>query len=207
MVKINVLTQRYGIKCQIYGKLEFFNPGGSIKDRIGKNMIEGLEQEGKLNKNTTFVECTSGNTGIGVVMTSVVKGYNSIMTVMDKNSNEKISKLRSLGAEVIVCPTEAAEDDPENYHLKAHTLGEKENHIWLDQYTNPFNPAVHIKTTGPEIYDQMEGKLDYIFICAGTGGTVTGITKYFREKMPSVKIIGIDPIGSILAYPDELNKV
>ena len=120
-------------------------------------------------------------------------------------SNEKISKLRTLGAEVMVCPTEAPDDDPDNYHTKAHHLGDKEDNIWLDQYSNQFNPEVHYKTTGPEIYDQMEGKLDYIFVCAGTGGTVTGLNKYFKEKMPNVKVIGIDPYGSILAYPDELN--
>lgn len=137
----------------MFAKLEYLNPGGSVKDRIGVNMVNGAEKDGKTNKNTTFVECTSGNTGIGVVMSSVVKGFKSIISIPDKMSNEKISKLRILGAEVIVCPTMAEEDDPENYHLVAHNLGEKEDHIWLDQYNNPYNPSTHYDKTGPEIVD------------------------------------------------------
>lgn len=153
IIKLNKIGKKNGIKCQLFGKMEFYNPGGSIKDWIGKNMIEGAEKEKKTNENTTFVECTSGNTGIGVVLTSVVKGYKSIITIPDKMSNEKIIKLQSLGAEVIVCPTELDHHHPESYTGVAHHYGEKQDYIWLDQYNNPYNPSVHVETTGPEIFE------------------------------------------------------
>jgi len=170
-------------------------------------MVLDAEKSGRIKPGDTLIEATSGNTGIGMALTAAVKGYRMIITIPEKMSNEKIATLRSLGAEIIRTPTEAAWDSPESHIGVAKKMNEQipNSHI-LDQYTNPSNPIAHYDATAEEIIEQCEGKLDYLFIAAGTGGTIAGIGRKFKEKMPKCKVIGIDPYGSILALPNELNE-
>ncbi len=186
------------IQGEVLAKLEMFNPGSSVKDRIGTRMIEAAEKEGKLKPGGTIIEGTSGNTGVGLALAAKVKGYRVIFTIPDKMSQEKINLLKAFGAQVIVTPTAVAPDDPRSYHMVAHRLAEEiPNSLFPDQYSNPNNWQAHYHSTGPEIWEQCEGKID-TFVCGcGTGGTITGTGKFLKEKNPLVKIIGVDPAGSL----------
>lgn len=197
LVKLNKVAA--GIKAAVYAKIEYVNPGGSIKDRIAIVMIEAAEKEGKLKPGGTIVEATSGNTGAGLAMIAAMKGYRTIFTMPDKMSHEKVRMLKAYGAEVVICPTAVPPDSPENYHKVAEKLAhETPNAIMADQYFNPKNPEAHYLTTGPEIWEQTEGKIDYLVCGIGTGGTISGTAKYLKEQKPQIKVIGADPQGSIL---------
>lgn len=189
----------YELNCELYGKCEFLNPGGSVKDRIAFRMIEAAEKSGKIKPGDTLIEASSGNTGIGFAMVGAVKGYKVIITMPAKMSHEKEVVLAALGAKIYRTPTEAAWDDPESHISLAKKLArELPNAHFLDQYTNPFNPAIHYEATAEEIMEDMGDQLAMVIIGVGTGGTITGIAKRLKEKMPNVRIIGVDPYGSIL---------
>ncbi|XP_055608355.1 cystathionine beta-synthase-like protein [Uranotaenia lowii] len=207
MVKLNKIPQSFGLKCNLYAKCEFLNPGGSVKDRIGLRMIEEAEREGLLKPGCTIIEPTSGNTGIGLAMGAAVRGYKCLIVMPEKMSNEKVDTLKALGAHVIRTPTEAAFDSPEGLIAVAQKLAKEiPNAIVLNQYTNAGNPLAHYDGTGAEILDQLGGNVDMVVIGAGTGGTAAGIARKIKEKKPECVIVGADPEGSILALPDELNK-
>ncbi len=188
------------LDTELYGKCEFLNPGGSIKDRIGVRMIEQLEAEGRIAPGkTTLIEPTSGNTGTGLSMTAAVKGYCQIITMPEKMSREKQVVMEALGSKIIRTPTEAAHDDPESLLGVAKRLNEEiENSLIPDQYNNPSNPDAHYETTGPEIWEDFGKELDMVVVASGTGGTITGIARYLKEKNPDILVIGVDPEGSIL---------
>lgn len=187
-------------------KCEFFNAGGSVKDRIGRRMIEDAEASGRIKKGDTLIEPTSGNTGIGLALAAAVKGYRMIVTLPEKMSQEKVDVLKALGAEIIRTPTEAAFDSPESHiGVAARLVKEIPNAHILDQYSNPSNPLAHYDGTAEEIISQTDGKVDVVVMGAGTGGTITGIARKLKEKVPNVTIVGVDPVGSILAQPDSLN--
>jgi cystathionine beta-synthase len=196
LVRLNRINQ--GLKPQIYVKADFLNPGGSVKDRIGITMIDDAEKKGSLKPGGTIIEGTSGNTGMGLALVAAVRGYKMIFTITDKQSKEKIDLLKALGAEVIVCPTAVAPEDPRSYYSVAQKLAkEMPNSYYPNQYANPMNPEAHYRTTGPEIWDDTEGKITHFVCGAGTGGTISGVGKYLKEKNPNVKVIGVDPIGSL----------
>ncbi|MBI5404190.1 MAG: cysteine synthase family protein [Ignavibacteriae bacterium] len=196
LIKLNELTK--GFKATVFGKMESFNPGGSVKDRIGLAMIEKAEQEGKIKPGGTIIEATSGNTGIGLALTAAVKGYKSIIVVTDKVSKEKQNYLKALGSEVIVVPKSVPHDSPEYYINKAISIAESTpNSFYTGQYTNFANPDAHYKTTGPEIWEATEGKITHFVAGLGTGGTITGTAKYLKEKNPDIQVIAADMIGSI----------
>lgn len=182
-----------------FAKIESFNPGGSVKDRIGLEIIEAAEHEGRLRPGGVIVEATSGNTGLGLAIAAAIKGYRCVLTMPDKMSKEKIRILKAYGAEVIVTPTAVPHDSLESYTEVAKRIArETPGAVLADQYFNPKNPAAHYGTTAPEIWDQTGGRLDY-FVCAvGTGGTISGVGRYLKEKNPKIKIVGVDPKGSIL---------
>ncbi|MDH3252169.1 MAG: cystathionine beta-synthase [Ignavibacteria bacterium] len=186
-------------KGLILAKIESLNPGGSVKDRIGVTIIDEAEREGRLRPGGTIVESTSGNTGMGLALVAAVRGYKTVFTLPDKMSMEKIRLLRSFGAEVIVTPTAVPHESPESYtEVAKRVVRETPNSILANQYHNPRNPEAHYRTTGPEIWEQTGGQIDY-FICGiGTGGTISGAGKYLKEKNPAIKVIGIDPKGSVL---------
>jgi cystathionine beta-synthase len=190
------------LSCELVGKCEFLNPGGSVKDRIGVRMIEDAERAGRIRPGDTLIEPTSGNTGIGMALAAAVKGYRLIITMPEKMSREKQVVLEALGAEIVRTPTEAAWDSPESHIGVARRLREvlESSHI-LDQYANPSNPDAHDEGTAQEILDQCEGRLDAIVMTAGTGGTVTGVARALKRRLPEVKVVGVDPEGSILAGP------
>merc|ERR550525_1720418 len=194
------------IQCELVAKCEYFNAGGSVKDRIGKRMIEDAEKSGRIKPGDTLIEPTSGNTGIGLALTAAIKGYKMVITLPEKMSNEKVYTLRSLGAKIYRTPTEAAFDSPESHIGLANRLNRElpNSHI-LDQYSNPSNPMAHYDGTAEEIIRQCDGKIDMICLTAGTGGTITGIAAKIKEKLPKTIVVGIDPHGSILAQPDSLN--
>ncbi len=197
LVKLHRLTR--GSPAQVYAKCEFLNPGGSVKDRIGVAMVEDAERKGKLKPGGTIVEGTSGNTGMGLALVAAIKGYKAVFTMTDKQSKEKVDLLKALGAEVIVCPTAVPPDDPRSYHSVANKLTRDiPNAFHPNQYENPTNPEAHYRTTGPEIWEDTEGRITH-FVCGmGTGGTITGVGRYLKEKNPKVQIVGADPAGSIL---------
>ena len=196
LVKLNKITE--GLKSTILAKLEFFNPGSSVKDRMAFYMVQEAEKRGELKPGGTIVENTSGNTGVGLAIYAAVKGYRVIFTIPDKMSESKINLLKAFGAEVIICPTDVPYDSPESYYEVAKRIAkETPNSYKLNQYHNNGNPEAHYRTTGPEIWEQTNGKLDYVVIGAGTGGTISGVGKFLKEKNPSIKVIGVDPIGSI----------
>ncbi|XP_031846235.2 cystathionine beta-synthase isoform X2 [Nomia melanderi] len=205
LIKLNNIPKSHGIKCDIYAKCEFLNPGGSVKDRIAYRMIQDAEEKNLLKPGYTIIEPTSGNTGIGLAMVAAVKGYKCIIVMPEKMSNEKVYILRALGAEIVRTPTEATLDSPEAHFNVAYKL-QKEipNSIVLDQYVNPGNPLAHYDQTALEIWKQCDGKIDYVILGAGTGGTVTGIGRKLKELSPSIQIIAVDPKGSILARSPEL---
>src|SRR5271154_2472505 len=188
----------HGLKPQIYVKADYTNPGGSVKDRIGITMIDDAEKKGLLKAGGTIIEGTSGNTGMGLALVAAVRGYKCVFTTTDKQSKEKVDLLKALGAEVIVCPTAVEPEDPRSYYSVAKKLArEIPNSYYPNQYDNPTNPDAHYLTTGPEIWEDTEGKITH-FVCGmGTGGTISGVGKYLKEKNPAVKIIGVDPIGSL----------
>jgi len=197
LVKLNRISRGY--KPQIFAKVESLNPGGSMKDRIGVEMIEDAERAGRLRPGGTIVDATSGNTGMGLAIAAAVKGYKCVFTMPDKMSIEKIRLLRAFGAEVIITPTAVPHDSPESYtEVAKRIVRETPNAILANQYYNPKNPEAHYKTTGPEIWEQTGGQVDY-FVCGiGTGGTISGTAKFLKEQNPSVKVIGVDPKGSVL---------
>ena len=203
IVKLNKIGN--SLKCNLFVKCEFFNPGGSIKDRIGKQMIEIAEKEGKIKPGDTLIEPTSGNTGIGLALAAAVKGYKMIITMPEKMSKEKEVVLSALGATIYRTPTEAAWDDYDSHIELAKRLNKeiKDSHI-LDQYSNLNNPDAHYKYTAEEILNEFDNNLDMIVMGVGTGGTITGIAKKIKEKSPKTKIIGVDPYGSILGGGDEV---
>jgi cystathionine beta-synthase len=196
LIRLNKVTR--GLRTSVYAKAEFFNPGGSVKDRIGVAMIEAAEREGRLKPGGLIVEATSGNTGVGLAIAAAVKGYRCIFTMPDKMSQEKARLLRALGAEVIITPTAVPPDHPDNYIMKGRAIAAAhDNAIFADQHYNPVNPEVHYRTTGPEIWEQTGGKVTH-FVCApGTGGTVSGAGRYLKEKNPKIRVVAGDPVGSI----------
>ncbi len=196
LVRLNRITK--DLKPRIYVKAEFMNPGGSVKDRIGMTMINDAEKRGLLKPGGTIIEGTSGNTGMGLALVAAVRGYKCVFTTTDKQSKEKVDLLKALGAEVIVCPTAVEPEDPRSYYSVAKKLArEIPNSYYPNQYDNPMNPEAHYLTTGPEIWEDSEGKITH-FVCGlGTGGTISGAGKYLKEKNPAVKIIGVDPYGSL----------
>ena len=196
LIRVNRVTR--GLRTPVYAKAEFFNPGGSVKDRIGVAMIEAAEREGRLKPGGLIVEATSGNTGVGLAIAAAVKGYRCIFTMPDKMSQEKARLLRALGAEVIITPTAVPPDHPDNYIVKGRAIAAAhENAIFADQHYNPVNPEAHYQTTGPEIWEQTAGKVTH-FVCApGTGGTVSGAGRYLKERNPKIRVVAGDPVGSI----------
>lgn len=214
MIELQKLPKALGVKPKIYAKLELYNPGGSIKDRIAKSMVEAAEEEGLIHPSrSTLIEPTSGNTGIGLALIGAIKGYRTIITLPEKMSNEKVSVLKALGAEIIRTPTAAAWDSPESHIGVAKRL-EKEipGAIILDQYNNVKNPEAHYYGTGKEIHQQLEdlslfSNLRAVVAGAGTGGTISGIAKYLKEQNSDITIVGADPYGSILAVPENLNSL
>ncbi len=184
----------------VYAKCEFFGPGGSIKDRIGMAMIEAAEADGTLKPGGTVVEATGGNTGLALAMAASLKGYRCICTMPDKMSGEKIKLLKAFGAEVVITPTAVAPDDPDHYLVRARSIAEAiPDAVMVNQFYNQANPKAHYETTGREIWEQSEGRVTHFVASAGTGGTVTGVGRYLKEKNPSVQIVGVDPEGSILS--------
>src|SRR5437763_9288725 len=184
--------------ARILAKLEYLNPGGSVKDRIGLAMIEKAEEDGQLKPGGTIVEPTSGNTGVGLAIAAAQKGYLCIFVMPDKMSQEKISMLRAYGAEVVICPTAVEPDSPESYYSVSDRLAEEiPGGFKPDQYSNMSNPEAHYRATGPEIWEQSAGELDAIVISVGTGGTICGVRRYFKEKKPDVLIVGAAPEGSV----------
>lgn len=206
LVRLNRVPKDEGIECEMLAKCEFMNPGGSVKDRIGVEMFLAAEKEGRIKPGDTIIEATSGNAGIGMSFMAACKGYKMVITLPEKMSNEKVSVLTALGAEIIRTPTEAHTFAENSHYMVARKiLKERENAHILDQYANPNNPGAHYRHTGQEIYDQCGGKLDYVFMGVGTGGTITGASRKLKELNPNIKVIGIDPLGSLLAQPAELN--
>ena len=194
-----------GLPCNLYGKCEFLNPGGSVKDRIGVRMLLEAEKKGRIKPGDTLIEPTSGNTGIGLALAAAVRGYKIIITMPEKMSHEKAVVLEALGAEIVRTPTEAAWDSPESHISVAKRL-EKElpNAHILDQYSNPDNPNVHYEGTGQEILDDFGKDLHMVVMSVGTGGTITGVARKLKENIPNIQIIGVDPYGSILGGGDEV---
>ncbi|HLU18212.1 MAG TPA: cysteine synthase family protein, partial [Edaphocola sp.] len=187
------------LPCPVYAKVEFFNPGNSIKDRMALKMLEVAEQEGKIKPGGTIIEGTSGNTGMGLALAAIHKGYKCIFTTTDKQSKEKVDILRAVGAEVIVCPTDVEPEDPRSYYSVSKRLSEEVPNSWyVNQYDNLANRLAHYEQTGPEIWEQTEGKITHLVVASGTGGTVSGIGKYLKEKNPNIQVWAIDSYGSLL---------
>ncbi len=196
LVRLNEITKE--VSATVLAKIETTNPGNSVKDRMALRMVEDAEKQGLIQPGGTFIECTSGNTGMGIALASVVKGYKCIFTTSDKQSKEKIDILKALGAQVIVCPTAVAPDDPRSYYSVAEKLSKEiENSCWLNQYDNLSNRAAHYASTGPEIWEQTQGKITHFVVGVGTGGTISGVAKYLKEQNPNIKIWGIDTYGSV----------
>ena len=198
IVRLNKVGAHLAPHVELYAKLEYMNPGGSVKDRIGAYMLEKAERQGKIKPGGTIIEATSGNTGMGLAITAAVRGYKCIFVMADKQSEEKRIALRSVGAQVVICPTNVEPEDPRSYYSTAKRLAaETPNSLYMQQYWNPDNPEAHYVSTGPEIWNQTGGELDALVIAAGTGGTLVGNSRYLKERKPSVKIVGVDPVGSI----------
>jgi len=196
LVRLNNITK--GIEATVLAKVEFFNPGSSVKDRMALKMVEDAEQDGRLKPGGTIVEGTSGNTGMGLALAAIVKGYQLICVSTDKQSKEKFDILRAVGAEVIVCPTNVASEDPRSYYSTSKRIAEETPNSWyVNQYDNPSNSIAHYQQTGPEIWDQTNGKITHFVVGVGTGGTISGVGKYLKEKNPAIKIWGIDTYGSV----------
>lgn len=197
LIKLNKITK--DISCTVLAKVEYFNPGNSIKDRMALKMIEDAEKEGKLKPGGTIIEGTSGNTGMGLAIAACVKGYKCVFATTDKQSKEKVDILKAVGAEVIVCPTNVEPDDPRSYYsVSARLAKEIPNSFHMNQYNNLANREAHYETTGPEIWEQTEGKITHLVVATGTGGTITGAGKYLKQKNPEIKIWAVDVYGSLL---------
>ncbi len=197
LIKLNKVCDE--LPCTILAKVETFNPGNSIKDRMAMKMISDAEKERKLNPGGTIIECTSGNTGMGLALIAAVKGYKCIFTTTDKQSSEKINLLKAFGAEVIVCPTNVESTDPRSYYSVAERLSKQiPNSFWCNQYDNLSNTEAHFESTGPEIWDQTDGTVTHMIVGVGTGGTVSGTGRYLKSKNPNIKIWGVDTYGSAL---------
>ena len=198
LIRLNAVTR--GIRTPVYAKAEYFNPGGSVKDRIAMPIIEKAEREGKLKPGGTIVEGTSGNTGAALAIAAAIRGYKCVFTMPDKMSQEKVRLLKAFGAEVIVTPTAVPPDHPDSYVMMAKRIAkETPNAILADQFYNDANPQAHYDFTGPELWDQTEGRITHFVSAAGTGGTITGVGRYLKEKNPKIRVIAGDPLGSILA--------
>lgn len=205
LVRLKTVGKKTG--CELLAKCEFLNAGGSVKDRIGKQMVLEAERSGRIKPGDTLIEATSGNTGIGMALVAAIRGYRMIITMPEKMSREKQVVLEALGAEIIRTPTEAAFDSPDSHIGVARQLQKilPNSHI-LDQYSNPDNPAAHYDGTGREIVEQTGGKLDYVVLTAGTGGTLTGVARRLKKDIPGVKVVGVDPVGSIIAGPGPIGS-
>ncbi len=196
LVKLNKITQE--IQSLVLAKVESFNPGNSVKDRMALKMIEDAEKDGRLKPGGTIVEGTSGNTGMGLALTAIVKGYKLICVSTDKQSKEKFDVLRAVGAKVIVCPTNVSPEDPDSYYSVSKRIAEKTPNSWyVNQYDNLSNTLAHYETTGPEIWNQTDGKITDFVVGVGTGGTISGVGKFLKEKNPKIRIWGIDTYGSV----------
>ncbi len=196
LIRLNKVTE--GIPGQVWAKTEYFNPGNSVKDRMALKMVEDAEEKGLIKPGGTIIECTSGNTGMGLALACIVKGYKLICTTNDKQSKEKVDVLRAMGAEVHVCPTAVAPDHPDSYYSVAAKLNKEiPNSYWSNQYDNLSNRAAHYESTGPEIWEQTQGKITHFVVGVGTGGTISGVAKYLKEKNPNIKIWGADTYGSV----------
>src|ERR1700743_2946958 len=196
LIRLNKLTK--DLPCPVLAKVEYFNPGNSIKDRMALKMVEVAENEGRLKPGGTIIECTSGNTGMGLALAAVVKGYKCIFTTTDKQSKEKIDILKALGAEVIVCPTNVEPEDPRSYYSVSSRLVRETPNSWKpNKYANLSNSQAHYEQTGPEIWEQTEGKITHLIAGVGTGGTISGTAKYLKEKNPNIQVLGIDTYGSV----------
>ena len=208
LVKINNITKQYGIKAQVYAKMESLNPGYSVKDRIGVSMVNDAEEKGILKPGGTLIEATSGNTGIGLALVAAVRGYKCIFAMTDKVSVEKRRYLKAVGAEIVICSAAAKYGSPEHYVSTAKRIAkETPNSFYPDQYNHPANPMAHYLTTGPEIWRDTEGKITHFVASIGTGGTITGTSRYLKEKNPNIKVIGADPYGSIFKQYKETGHV
>lgn len=197
LVKLHQITK--DLPGKYYAKLEAFNPGQSAKDRIALHIIEDAERKGIIKKNSTIVETTSGNTGYSLAMISLVKGYKCILAVSDKSSQDKIDLLKSMGAEVHVCPANVAPDDPRSYYEVAKAIQKKtRNSIYINQYFNELNIEAHYRSTGPEIWKQTNGKITHLIAASGTGGTISGTARYLKEQNPEIKVLAVDAVGSVL---------
>ena len=196
LVRLNHVTK--GLKCTVYAKVEFFNPAGSIKDRVAKQIIEDYEAEGRIQKGGTIIEGTSGNTGAGLALMAANRGYKATFVMPDKQSEEKRQALRAWGAKVVITPTDVAPEDPRSYYRVSERLvQETQNSCYANQYHNPSNPKAHYLSTGPELWDQLDGNIDVFIAGAGTGGTIAGVGKYLKEQKEDVQVVGIDPVGSL----------
>ncbi|MBT0529291.1 cysteine synthase family protein [Riemerella anatipestifer] len=206
LVRLNKITEN--IAATVYAKIESSNPGHSTKDRIALHIIEQAEKKGLLKSGATIVETTSGNTGFSIAMVSIIKGYKRILSVSDKTKPEKIAYLKALGATVYVCPANVPADDPRSYYEVAKRIAkETPNSIYINQYFNELNIDAHYSSTGPEIWEQTQGKITHLIACTGTGGTLSGSAKYLKEQNPDIKIIGVDADGSILKTYHETGAI
>ncbi len=197
LIRLNVITK--GFKGNYFSKVEAFNPGHSPKDRIALYIIEEAEKNGILKPGDTIIETTSGNTGFSLAMVSIIKGYNCILAVSSKSSPDKIDMLKTMGAKVYVCPAHVSADDPRSYYEVAKRLHQEvKGSVYINQYFNELNIDAHYLSTGPEIWDQTEGKITHLVACSGTGGTISGIGRYLKEQNPNVKVIGVDAFGSVI---------
>ena len=196
LIKLNSITS--DIEALVLAKVEYFNPGNSVKDRMAVKMVEDAEKDGRLKPGGTIVEGTSGNTGMGLALAAIVKGYKLICVTTDKQSKEKIDILKAVGAKVIICPTNVEPDDPKSYYSTAKRIGdETENSWYVNQYNNLSNREAHYLSTGPEIWEQTDGKITHFVVGVGTGGTISGVAKFLKEKNSNIKVWGIDTYGSV----------
>ena len=205
IVKLNKIGNH--VSSDIYVKLEYLNPGGSIKDRMGVYLCQKAVERGDLKPGGTIVESTSGNTGVGIALFAAIHGYNCVFVMADKQSQEKIDNLKAYGAKVIVCPTDVLPEDPRSYYSVAAKLGSLPNSVFLDQYGNMDNGESHFEITGPEIYKQTNGAFDTFLATVGTGGTISGCSRYLKSKMPNLKTVGVDCEGSILMHYHKTGEI
>lgn len=197
LIKLNKIASKF--KGNFYAKVESFNPGHSSKDRIALYIIEQAEKKGILSPGDTIIETTSGNTGFSIAMVSIIKGYDCVLAVSSKSSADKIDMLKTMGAKVYVCPAHVSADDPRSYYQVAKRLHEEiKGSVYINQYFNELNIDAHYKSTGPEIWNQTEGKITHLVACSGTGGTISGTAKYLKEQNPNIKVIGVDAFGSVI---------
>jgi cystathionine beta-synthase len=206
LIKLHKITKN--LPGSYYAKFEAFNPGHSAKDRIALHIVQDAEKKGILKKGATIVETTSGNTGFSLAMISIVRGYKCILAVSDKSSKDKIDLLKSMGAEVHVCPANVAPEDPRSYYEVAKAIHKKtKNSVYINQYFNELNIDAHYRSTGPEIWKQTDGKITHLVVASGTGGTISGSGKYLKEQNPNIKVLGVDAIGSVLKKYHETKKL